>query len=492
MENTKLSSIQQKIFAGNTTTEDKQITVFGSRAQTGTMVFSTDPAAIQNDNWSNGWKKATVVGKAPLQQDFNAIEYVNSYNIAYLQQRGIGEYNEKITYFKGSIVSILNMEDKPLLYFSKVDNNIGNNPLTDMNNWEQLKFGGSGASLPLLTPLFFDYILNDQSWVRSDLYSWLDGSVYSNAYDHLISDINGKETTTETITLSNNESVEITYYLADDGHKVVDVTDDTSGELINAIETLYNGTGIAWCYIIDTTNTQFKLPRSKWAFVGYRNSIGGYVQPELPNITGTFGAIVASMATASGAFTKTSQNAATGSVATGNAFDFKASNSNTIYKDGATVQPPATEMYLYFYVGEFTQTATQQTAGLNAELFNNKVDLDLANINTTGKQTISNISHFDYSSTSRVNLTSIFNTQGNNWVATDDGIIHFYYNQYAGGTMLNVNGQIVARSGDAGGSYGRYFYYCLTAIVSKGDVVSIPYYSGNVQDNSCYFYPNKK
>ena len=37
------------------------------------------------------------------------------------------------------------------------------------------------------------------------------------------------------------------------------------------------------------------------------------------------------------------------------------------------------EKYLYFYVGAFTQTAIENTAGLNTELFNGKADLNLLN-----------------------------------------------------------------------------------------------------------------
>ncbi|MBS7401776.1 MAG: hypothetical protein KIG16_04650, partial [Eubacteriales bacterium] len=47
-----------------------------------------------------------------------------------------------------------------------------------------------------------------------------------------------------------------------------------------------------------------------------------------------------------------------------------ASQSNSIYGASDTVQPPATQMYLYFYVGNFEQSAIEQTAGLNAEMFN--------------------------------------------------------------------------------------------------------------------------
>ena len=46
--------------------------------------------------------------------------------------------------------------------------------------------------------------------------------------------------------------------------------------------------------------------------------------------------------------------------------------------------------YLYFYVGNFTQTAIENTAGLNAELFNEKVDVDFDNMtpSSSAKATI--------------------------------------------------------------------------------------------------------
>jgi len=59
---------------------------------------------------------------------------------------------------------------------------------------------------------------------------------------------------------------------------------------------------------------------------------------------------------------------------------FNASLSSPAYQNNAPVQQRATEMYLYFYVGGFSQSATEQTAGLNAELFNNKLDRDLSNL----------------------------------------------------------------------------------------------------------------
>lgn len=44
-------------------------------------------------------------------------------------------------------------------------------------------------SIPLLTPVFFDYKLNDISWLCSDTFSWHSGDTYSEVYNHLLSDM---------------------------------------------------------------------------------------------------------------------------------------------------------------------------------------------------------------------------------------------------------------------------------------------------------------
>ena len=75
----------------------------------------------------------------------------------------------------------------------------------------------------------------------------------------------------------------IKYKLSADGHKICDYTQE------NAIQSVYELNGVAWYYIIDTINSKFKLPRSKWNFVGSRGNVGDYVDETLPNIMGTFG-----------------------------------------------------------------------------------------------------------------------------------------------------------------------------------------------------------
>ncbi len=175
MESTNLTRKQQKIFAGNTTITDEQIAVFGSKTQTGTMTFSKDPDVIQNENWQKGWQNATVIDEAPFEEDFNAISFVNSYNTAYLLQKGIPEYSKNTTYFKGSICMIIDNSGKPTLYYSKTDNNLNHNPTTDTTNWANL----------------YSYI----SSLISDNFALIDGSnvvfnnLSTNAKDNIIKSV---------------------------------------------------------------------------------------------------------------------------------------------------------------------------------------------------------------------------------------------------------------------------------------------------------------
>ena len=219
--------------------------------------------------------------------------------------------------------------------------------------------------LPILTPMFFDHQANDESWLRADTFSWHSGDVYKSAYEHLVADIDGKTAEEEIV-----GNTTVSFYRADDGHKIC--LPDQESNLI----ALYESTGVAWYYMLDQTNQQFKLPRTKWGFTGLRDSVGGYVAPGLPNITGAFQADNAGFGNTAawGAFrTETSTSAkvrTTGDNSCNPRVSFNASLSSSIYGKSSTVQPPATQMYLYFYVGTFSQTATEQTAGLNAEMFN--------------------------------------------------------------------------------------------------------------------------
>ena len=224
----------------------------------------------------------------------------------------------------------------------------------------------------LLSFQWSDHLLNNVSWLRADTFSWQDGTVYEAAYEHLTDDITGITPTTETI-----GSNTITVYVATDGHKIV------LADQAQTVQDIYDETGIAWYFILDTTNQRFKLPRTKFGFTGLRNTAGKYVEAGLPNITGTqvFVTYGAAKGTSSGAFTNSKSNSYAncdgGGGAYGNSTDLvlDASRSNPIYGNSSSVQPPATEMYLYFYVGDYTQEAIEQTAGITSEQLNAKVDI---------------------------------------------------------------------------------------------------------------------
>lgn len=180
--------------------------------------------------------------------------------------------------------------------------------------------------------------------------------------------------------LETIEGITIAYRLAQDGHKITKYDTDAVA--------IYEATGVAWYYILDTINKRFKLPRTKWGFTGLRDSVGGYVPQNvlLPNITGyaTFSANGSSdylmgITNTNGALYGSTDVSSSSGCGGGNNHSgakrlrLDASRSSSVYSGNGTntlIQPRGTQMYLYFYVGNFAQSAIKQTAGLNAEMFN--------------------------------------------------------------------------------------------------------------------------
>jgi hypothetical protein len=123
----KIARKTNKIFALSATNTGQ----FGS-AQAGTFVTSTDPATIQSlAAWSNGWLSATVSSQnLPALEEFQAVEYVASYQLSYLFQEGIPEYDSATTYYTNSLVK---KSGTAQVYLSLVDNNTGNALVTGAN-----------------------------------------------------------------------------------------------------------------------------------------------------------------------------------------------------------------------------------------------------------------------------------------------------------------------------------------------------------------------
>lgn len=147
----------------------------------------------------------------------------------------------------------------------------------------------------------------------------------------------------------------VAYFRAQDGHKIVIRGYYDEGK--NAVDAIYAATGVAWYYVLDTSNQQFILPRTQFGFVGERAAVGDYVAPELPNIKGSVtkitskGQPASSGALYSSGFTYNNLDNTSGNDDGNSKINIDASLYDSVYKDNGKVQPPATQMYLYFYVG---------------------------------------------------------------------------------------------------------------------------------------------
>ena len=337
------------------------------------------------------------------------------------------------------------------------------------------------APPPLLTHIWSDHLFNDVRYLRADTFSWQDGTVYTNAYDHLVDDVTNGTSQTETIAGHT-----ITYTLADDGHKIV------SDTYASEVEGLYNDTGVAWYYILDLVNHRFKLPRENPTIEILEQSapvVGTGKTLGFTNGTYEAGLVGDSSSNNHHIFRKT-------------AIDKDISTSTSGTSEGAidgligiTTDPTKSgiiadlsrktgiykgKLYLYFYIGQFSQTATEQTAGLNSELFNNKMDRDMSNINTnqTTKETIVGWGIPDYNA-------GISRTSGTQYTADTNGYImaQCFHNSSSGSTQITciINGVTIPFTPTAT-DYGRSQIYLP---IKKGDIYTI------TANSTIYFFPNR-
>lgn len=140
----KLERKNHKVFGINAT--ETKVGQFGSANAT-TKITTKDVEKIQAlDAWEQGWEAGAVGNnRYPTQQERTGVDYEHSYQIGYMLQEGIPEWNKDTTYNKGSIIKLVS-DTKIVLYNSLQDNN-KNNALTNTDYWEKLNLGGSGKEL---------------------------------------------------------------------------------------------------------------------------------------------------------------------------------------------------------------------------------------------------------------------------------------------------------------------------------------------------------
>lgn len=132
-----------KIFGGSLSASSN-VAEFGS-LKGGTPAYSIDPAVIQTAAWLQGWAGAVVavgaVPAVPPLQDDNAINFVLSYQLAYLLTRGLPEYDASTTYNTADFCRIAG-----IIYQSRVDSNTGNAPAASPTQWASLNLATSVAN----------------------------------------------------------------------------------------------------------------------------------------------------------------------------------------------------------------------------------------------------------------------------------------------------------------------------------------------------------
>lgn len=140
----KLPRIFAKLFGSGAGVD--QISVFGSKFA-GSPAFTTDPDTAQSlSNFLTGWAGAAIGGNAPAIEDVNAVFFVLSYLLCYLQQAGVPEWDASTIYYTGSLAN-----SGGVLYISLTDNNSGH-AVTDAANWAV--YGGNRVRTVTTTDAF--------------------------------------------------------------------------------------------------------------------------------------------------------------------------------------------------------------------------------------------------------------------------------------------------------------------------------------------------
>ena len=111
---------------------------FGS-FEAGGAVYTVNPVTIMDTTaWGKGWTATQYDGSfAPYFQDRNAVDLVALYQVAYLLQQGLAEWDSATVYFTYSVV-----QNSGSIYISLQNNNSGNIPPVGSSNsfWQRCAF----------------------------------------------------------------------------------------------------------------------------------------------------------------------------------------------------------------------------------------------------------------------------------------------------------------------------------------------------------------
>ncbi len=148
-----LNRYTQQLFGVNAGTD--QIAQFGSLFA-GSPTFTTNIETMMSlSNWLTGWLGAAIGGNSPAIEDMNAVCTVFAYQLAYIMEKGVPEWDSGTTYNTGDICM-----SAGVLYASLSNSNL-NNAVTNATYWNviagniltalgDIAYGGANGSLTRL------------------------------------------------------------------------------------------------------------------------------------------------------------------------------------------------------------------------------------------------------------------------------------------------------------------------------------------------------
>ncbi len=125
----KITRATQTLFGGTGSTSN--FGQFGSLAASAPVTTKT-PSVIQAlAAWLAGWQAATIGTLIPAYQDMNSVHYLAFYQICYILQMGICEWDSGTTYYTNSVVQYSGQ-----FYISLQDTNLNQEPDTQPAYWQ--------------------------------------------------------------------------------------------------------------------------------------------------------------------------------------------------------------------------------------------------------------------------------------------------------------------------------------------------------------------
>lgn len=330
----KLARKSAKLFAENATAQAGGIAQFGSLAA-GTPNYSKDPDVIQGlSQYADGWSAACLGTKSPALEDRNALDYLLSYQQAYIMQHGVPEWISSETYYEHSYVVDSNGE----LRVSVIDNNTGHDPAED-NGGSYWGYAGARGSGKQIGEVYFS-----QS---------SDGNDNKGALPLFTGEV-----------IANADQVYPQFYAWVLAHTGLCVTE---AQWQTAVTTY----GECPKYVIDDTNKTIRLPKLG-NYIKMANTTDGVTQSAagLPEIT-------ASMYVENGAET----NKMASGAGSAEAVTWSASAFNSIYGRSNTVTPAHTTVFPWvFAFNAAIPASTAQAAQFQAALTGKVDKADLSEV----------------------------------------------------------------------------------------------------------------